>query len=676
MIDLNAVVIDFETRSKCDLLTQGSDKYAKHESTEVLCCAFRFLSDGARYAYDKILKGEDLPTWVRERLLGCDFYMAHNARFDQAIWEFVATADNDFPELDPDKWYCTSAQARANALPPSLEKAARALSGEHQKDHRGAALIRKFSIPRKEDGEFNEMTLDDRVDMLGYCVKDVEATVGIVQGSRLLTAEEHEDWIVNERINDRGICIDLETAKLATEYAGAEQAALAKEITEISAGAATKHTQHARIKNFVLSEIAGTEDEKRITAEMTVYVKGEEKTSLAKDIRANILNLADCGDIEISDAAYNIIMCSDEGNKSSVAKFKRMVSMADEDTHRVSGVFLFAGAGQTLRYSSKAVQVHNFSRTCFKPDEADEIARAMKKAESLPDVMLTLSKMLRPALIPAKGKTFVVGDWSAIEGRFLPWLSDSKGGEKVLDVFRRDEDIYLHTAATMKIDDRQIGKVATLSLGYQGGVNAFNSMGRNYGIYLPEARAKRIVDGWRNANQWAVKFWKDLETAAMRAMRSPETDFTAGRVKYRFVKGLMGGTLVCILPSGGCIQYPKARLEKIETQWGAKTQITYLKASINPAADAKEWARGSLYGGLLAENATQAIAAALLRENLRELADDPVVMHVHDEIVLEVDIEDAEVWIEDLQSVMEFVPEWATGLPLKAVPEKMDRYGK
>ena len=669
------MVYDFETRSKCDLTVEGADNYAMHESTEVLCCGFKFHPCGTEFSYDKHLRRPMTPEIIA-KILECDLYMAHNARFDQLIWEYVAVEDDNFPELEQDKHYCTAAQARVNALPSSLDKALRALDGKNKKDHKGAALIRKFSIPRKEDGEFNVQTQADRIEMLDYCMKDVRATAEFVHCTRFLTPTEHEDWLVNERINDRGMRIDTELAQLAVGYANDEQEALATELSELTDGAVTKHSQHTRIKDFVLAEISGTTDEKAVLAEMTVYVKDEKKTSLAKDIRANILNKVDAGEFSISDKAYDVIMCSDEGNKSSVAKFKRMVSLADSEDDRVRGVLIFAGAGQTLRYSSKGCQVHNFARDCFKPNDAEALMGNMRKDESLDDVMLTLSKMLRPAIIPAEGKSFVVGDWSAIEGRFLPWLANSVGGELVLDVFRNGEDIYMHTAEKMGIDDRQIGKVATLALGYQGGANAFNSMGRNYGVYFSEVQAKAIVDMWRNSNQWAVKFWKDLETAGRQAIRNPDTDFPVGRLKYRFVKGLMGGSLLCILPNGEAIQYPQARLENVQTSWGVKTQVTYLKASINPAADAKTWPRGTLYGGLMAENATQAIAASLLREKLRLLKLSPIVMHVHDEIVLEVPEAKVYMWAEVLQAAMESVPAWAEGLPLKAVPEVMARYGK
>lgn len=671
MNSLNAVVVDFETRSKCDLTMAGADIYAADPSTQVLCCAFYDLTTDQKWLWYP--SDGELPHELLDAIETSDFVVAHNARFDQMIWEYVAVDDHRFPELPREKWYCSAAQCRVNALPSALDKAARAINGKNKKDHKGGALIRKFSIPNAE-GKFNEMSPDDEREMGDYCVKDVLATVELVRTTRLMSPDEHGDWLINEAINDRGLKVDRALAAAAQSYASVEQGEIAKELTKITGGIITKHSQHIRINRWVRGEIEFSNDGATILNLMTVYKKGEKKYSLDKSVRENILSAADSGDISISDDAYNVLVLTDDGNKSSVAKFKRMLTMADSIDSRVRGAFIFAGAGQTGRFSSKGMQVHNFKRACFAVADAELMRRRMLREEAISDVMDTLAKLLRPAIIPAAGKMFVVGDWSAIEGRFLPWLAASAGAEKVLDVFRRDEDIYVHTADSMNIKDRQIGKVATLALGYQGGVNAFASMGRNYGLHLPEAQMSAVVQKWRAANLWALSFWKRLERAAMHAVMYPSKEVQAGQLKYVYVQNLLGGTLLCILPNGGAIQYPFAKIEELQTDYGTKKSVTYLKASISPAADAKEWPRGALYGGLMAENACQAIAASLLKEKLREC--DDVVMHVHDEIVLEVPADKAEQAAEKLQKIMEATPAWAKGLPLKAEPKIMSRYGK
>jgi DNA polymerase len=277
-----------------------------------------------------------------------------------------------------------------------------------------------------------------------------------------------------------------------------------------------------------------------------------------------------------------------------------------------------------------------------------------------------LKGMLRPAIIPAKGKSLVVADWAQIEARMTPWLSGR--GDDVLDVFRSGRDIYIREAAAMyKIpesevtsDQRQIGKVAILACGFGGGIGAFSAMGRAYGLTMTESDAQRTVDAWRRANQWAVRYWQELETGYMIAMRNKNKEIVAGRVTYLFD----GQHLWYALPSGRILCYPYAKLEE--------DGISYAKAAWKPAADAKEWPRARLWRGLACENITQAAANDVLRYALRQL--DDVILHVHDEIVIETD--QPQMVTEQLRKVMCTAPPWAQGLPLDAEIQTMTRYGK
>jgi DNA polymerase len=269
---------------------------------------------------------------------------------------------------------------------------------------------------------------------------------------------------------------------------------------------------------------------------------------------------------------------------------------------------------------------------------------------------------------------FVIGDWSAIEARGLPWLADSPCAARVLDVFRRGEDIYLHTADEMGGYDRQIGKVATLALGFGGAHGALAAMGRAYGVYLPEHEAKRVVRDWRRANAWAPAFWKQLDRAAKAAIRHPGQWFDAGMVSYCFAEGHLGGSLLAKLPGGVLLTYPRTRIEAGE--YGPV--ITAMKAAWTPKAEAKEWPRVTLWHGLLAENADQAFCARLLRSALLELDKQglPVVLHTHDEIVLEVKEAEAEAARDFLGAQMCETPYYAPGLPLTAEPVIRERYSK
>lgn len=278
--------------------------------------------------------------------------------------------------------------------------------------------------------------------------------------------------------------------------------------------------------------------------------------------------------------------------------------------------------------------------------------------------------MLRPSIYAKPGYALVVADWAAIEARANPWLSNDLHAEEVLDVFRAGRDIYVREAAgifrsdeaSITPDQRQIGKVAILSCGYAGGVGAFAAMGRAYGVVLPEEDAKRTVNAWRRANSWAVRYWSALENAYLLAMRHKGREFTAGRVTYLFD----GAHLWYALPSGRVLCYPFARLEE--------DGVSYLKAAWKPAADAKEWPRARLWRGLACENVCQATANDLLRHSLRQCPD--AVLHVHDEIVLEVPEASAEAAAAELVRVMCTPPAWAAGLPLKAEVKVMTRYGK
>jgi DNA polymerase len=281
-----------------------------------------------------------------------------------------------------------------------------------------------------------------------------------------------------------------------------------------------------------------------------------------------------------------------------------------------------------------------------------------------------LKSMLRPALIPAPGNVLIAADWSSIEARMNPWLSNCTSGMAKLDLFAKGEDVYkFNAAATFNVrvadvdkDQRQIGKVQELACGFAGGIGAFAAMGRAYGIYLPESDARRMVDAWRRANPWAVSYWSDLESAYTRAMRNKGYEFTAGRVTYLFD----GSHLWYALPSGRVLCYPFAKLEE--------EGVTYAKAAWKPAADAKEWPRARLWKGLACENITQAAANDVLRASLATL--DNVVLHVHDEIVVECREEDAEETKVKIETVMCTPPAWCADLPLGVEAAIMQRYGK
>ena len=618
--------VDFETRSACDLKSAGVYNYAQSLSTEVLCMA---------YAYDdgevQMWTGGPLPDFTGHQI------RAHNAAFERLIFWYVL--QQDYPL---EQFYCTAAQARANCAPGSLEDAGRFAGASMRKDHRGGHLVRQCCIP-----PYNTALLPE---LFEYCAQDVRAMRAISKVMRGLSDDELLDYHVNERINDRGVLVDVKLARSAVRYASAELTEIQDTVAKVTQGAVTS-VRSPKMRQWV---------QDRVSPEQLKLMTVEDRISIDKAVRANLLA---CDDLDPD--VREVVQSADDLWASSVAKFARMAALADEEDHRVRGAFVFNGGAATGRLSSYGLQVHNFTRKCAK--EPQQVRDSMvADAAIVPAygkrVTDVLKGMLRPALIPAPGKQFVVADWSGIEARCNPWLSGN--GEDVLDVFRSGQDIYVREASLIfKTEDvtpdmRQIGKVAILSCGYGGSVGAFAAMGRNYGVHLPEAAARRTVDAWRRANQWAVKYWQALESAYMRAMRNPNQEFAAGRVFYLFD----GVHLWYALPSGRVLCYPYARFEP--------DGVSYAKCAWKPAQGATEWPRARLWSGLAAENICQAVANDLLRHSLRQV--DDVVLTVHDEIVIETASPD----VDALRRVMCTPPDWAPNLPLNVDIKVMARYGK
>ena len=646
--------VDFETRSRCDLRSRGVYNYAQDASTDVLCMSYAFDDEDVR----TWLPSEPFPQDVKDHK---GLVYAHNAAFERLIFWYVLQVD-----FKLEQFYCTATQARANCAPGSLEDVGRFAGATMKKDHRGGQLIRLLSIPQA-DGTFRE---DAKLmqEMVDYCEQDVRAMRVIAQAQRPLSAEELADYHVNERINDRGVLLDRPLALAAVRYAEAELAEIQDIVAEITNGE-IKSVRSPKMKKWVLDRVGPQALELA-----TIYKDGEPKLSIDKNVRANLLALAGDNPDEVPSEVAEVIQCADDLWASSVAKFQRAASLADEEDHKVRGAFVFAGGSATGRASSYGLQVHNFPRKCARDPAL--VRQAMVRGHQIvPDhgrrVTDVLKGMLRPSLMAGKGKRLVVADWAAIEARVTPWASDSIFGERKLDIFAKGEDVYKHNAmATFSVGYgdvtthmRQVGKVQELACGFAGGVGAFASMGRIYGLLMSESDAKRMVDAWRRANKWAVPYWSGLEDTYMRAMRNKNREFTTGRVTYLFD----GLHLWYALPSGRVLCYPFARFNE-------KGELTYAKASWKPAADAKEWPRARLWRGLACENITQAVANDLLRYALRQL--DDVVLHIHDEIVLEVPEEDAEAAAARLVQIMCTPPPWATGLPLNAEVAIMDRYGK
>jgi DNA polymerase len=638
--------IDFETRSRCDLKAKGVYNYAQDASTDVLCMSYAF-DDGEVQTW---LPGQPFPQRVRE--WRGPIY-AHNAAFERLIFWYVLQIN-----FKLEQFYCTAAQARANCAPGSLEDVGRFAGADMRKDHRGAQLIRLLSVPQP-NGQFREDAAL-MAEMVRYCEQDVRVMRVVSKSLRPLSPDELTDYHANEQINDRGVLVDVPLCHAAVKYSADETVEIQQIVTEVTDGAITS-VRSPKMREWVLE---------RVGPEAKKLMWTGEKYSIDKTVRANLLAMEDPDEIPAHVA--DVIQCADDLWASSVAKFNRLSNLADEEDQRVRGAFVFAGGAATGRASSYGAQVHNFTRKCAK--EPDEVRHAMVRGHAITPrfgkrITDVLKGMLRPALIAKPGHVLIAYDWSAIEGRVHPWLSNCPAGEAKLDVFRSGMDPYkVNAAATFGVayadvtsDQRQVGKVQELALGFLGGAGAFEVFGRAYGIRLSVSEVNKAVEGWRRANPWAQAHGQQLEAAYLRAMRNKGFEFAAGRIVYLFD----GQTLWYSLPSGRVLCYPNAKFD-------AEGNVTYTKAAWKPAADAKEWPRARLWRGLACENVTQATAHDILRHSLRQL--DGVVLHVHDEIVVECPASDAEGVASHIHQIMCAPPAWAEGLPLAAEGVTTTRY--
>ena len=343
-------------------------------------------------------------------------------------------------------------------------------------------------------------------------------------------------------------------------------------------------------------------------------------------------------------------------------------------------------------------QPHNLVRDKLKA--VDAVVEAVLEARDAGEItalsgenmLTTLARLLRPMVVADEGKTLVWADYSAVEARALPWLSLEPTAEIVLDYFRQDKDPYIREASNIygvseadilaryKAEDteaklwRQIGKVAVLALGFQGGEGAFRKMARAYGIKIAAELAQMIKIKWRQNNPWAAAFWAKLHNAAVSATRAEGRVFEAGRVSYL----RQGSDLYCRLPCGRLLTYPDVRLEAVGSARGESYQLSALKGSLRPEEGTNVWPRVNLYGGIEAENVTQGICASLLRLADRDLEEAgwPVVMHTHDELMLEVFDDEIEEAKTALRQAMLRKRGWNDDLPLQVELGSGKVYGK
>ena len=738
--------LDFESRSPVDLRAAGLYIYAAHAHTTALCLAWAFGNETPQLWKP----GEPFPRAVLDHIAAGGEVVAHNAPFEIAMWNGplqrqllhcphgVHDASDKcncgdgvdwlrhacsvaFPVLKPEQCDCTMARAYALSWPGGLDDLAPAMRLGVAKDRRGRFLIQKLCKPqRAADGSYYWNNSPELLaEMYAYCLQDVRVEQAVDRLLMPLSPSERALWVLDQKINARGVYVDTSTAARALAVAGEETEKAALEVREITGGIVGGVGQVARIQQWLAT-------------------KGVKTKRLTKSAVANMIR-------DLPDMAPEIrrlLTLRQDTAKSSVSKFAAMQRVVGSDG-RARGMFQYHGAG-TGRWSGRLLQVHNFPRGTddFTPDMALYLVEMLRRPNAGERIALTLGNPmdalsfgLRPMLMAAPGNELHAADYSNIEGRVAAWLA---GEEWKLDAFREYDagigpDLYnLAYAKSFNVGvasvtkaQRQIGKVQELALGFQGGVGAFASMAANYGIWvgddldkapadakqkLSTLQADEIKTGWRDAHPYVVRAWYELDRCARKAIASRSVVYAlGGKIAYR----MHGDYLLCRLPSGRVIAYPFARIEpahdfgtrleirtvrnrladlkrdgrkdddalvlkwrdkpkELEAKPKTDTQITY--DGFN--SQTRQWGAETTYGGKLFENVVQAIARCALDGAMRalEAAGWPIVLHVHDEIVCETPA--GKHSLNDMVCIMSTVPAWAPSLPLSVAGWTGIRYRK
>ena len=637
--------IDLETYSSVGLGKSGVYKYAESEDFEILLFAYS-IDDGEVKVID-LASGEIIPEEILSALSDESVEKwAFNANFERVcLSRFLGK------RLKPQGWYCTMIWSAYLGLPLSLEKVGEVLKLNKQKLNEGKALIRYFSIPCKATKTNGMRTrnlpphdLEKWSIFKEYNQRDVETEMAIKKklSAFPILKSEWENYWVDQNINDRGILID-----------------------EVLVDSAIKFDEILRDENMDRAiELTGLENPNSpLQLREWLNKKGLEIDSLAKkDVESALKNAE--GDIK------EVLELRQELSKSSVRKYDAMKNVKGKD-NRARGLIQFYGANRTGRYSGRLIQVQNLRRNNLKDLD---LARSLVKNrdyetmeilyESPSDI---LSQLIRTAFIAKEGTRFIISDFSAIEARVLAWLA---GEQWVLDAFENGEDIYCRTASRMfgvPVEKhgvnghlRQKGKIATLACGYQGALGALKAMG-GIEMGLSEDELQSIVDSWREANPNIVSLWWDIDSVVKRVVK------TRSKEGYKnLVISYEKGILFIELPSKRRLAYPKAKIGM--NRFGGES-VVYEGVVVG-----NKWDKIESYGGKFVENIVQAIARDILAETMMRLEEKGfnIVMHIHDEVVIESDSSS----IEEVNQIMSLLPSWAPGLILDADGFESEFYKK
>lgn len=651
---MQTLSIDIETYSDVNLSKCGVYKYAESPDFEILL--FGYSADGSEVTVIDLAQGERLPQEIIEALTDDTVIKwAFNANFERVclsryLRDLGVSLDpfhDNHPLsqecarfLNPESWRCSMVWAATMGLPLSLEGVGAVLGLEKQKLTEGKDLIKYFSVPcapTKANGgrtRNHPFHAPDKWEAFKkYNIRDVETEIGIKDRLAKFPVPEEvwDEYHIDQEINDRGVRLDMDLVKEAIEMDSRSRSELTAAMKDMTALDNPNSVQ--QMKQWLSDN-------------------GLETDSLGKKVVAELIKNA-------TPELQTVLELRQQLAKSSVKKYQTMERAVCDDG-RARGMFAFYGANRTGRWAGRLIQLQNLPQNHL-PDLAD--ARALVKSgdfdavkllyEDVPD---TLSQLIRTAFIPKDGTKFYVSDFSAIEARVIAWYAGETWRQKV---FETGGDIYCASASQMfhvPVEKhginghlRQKGKIAELALGYGGSVGALKAMGA-IEMGLSEDELPPLVDAWRQTNPNIVKFWWDVDRAVMEAVKYKHTTSSYGLTFF-----CRSGMLFITLPSGRNLAYVKP---KVGTNKFGGECITY-----EGIGSTKKWERLDSYGPKFVENIVQATSRDILCYAMKTLRCCSIVMHIHDELVIEAD---PRMSLDVLCEQMGRTPPWAKGLKLRA----------
>lgn len=645
---MKTLSIDIETYSDQNLAKTGVYRYVESPIFEILL--FAYSVDGGSVQQVDLACGEQIPAKVLSALTdGSVTKWAFNANFERiCLSRFLGFPTGDY--LAPDSWKCSMVWAATMGLPLSLEGVGAVLGLEKQKLTEGKDLIKYFCqpcAPTKSNGQRTRNlpahSPDKWLAFKKYNIRDVETEMSIQTRLAKYPVPDSvwDEYHIDQEINDRGVALDMELVRQAIQMDGRSRSELTQAMKELTALENPNSVQ--QMKQWLSDN-------------------GMETDTLGKKAVSEMLKTA-------PPELQTVLTLRQQLAKSSVKKYQTMGTAVCADG-RARGMFQFYGANRTGRWAGRIIQMQNLPQNHLS-DLAE--ARGLVRCgdfegvkmlyEDVPD---TLSQLIRTAFVPQGDRKFIVADFSAIEARVIAWLAGEEWRQKV---FSDGKDIYCASASQMfgvPVEKhgvnghlRQKGKIAELALGYGGSVGALRAMGA-LDMGLTEDELPPLVGAWRQANPKIVQFWWAVDRAVMEAVRFKHTKETHG-----ITFSCRSGMLFIMLPSGRHLAYVKP---KIGTNKFGGDCITY-----EGVGGTKKWERLDSYGPKFVENIVQATARDILCYAMKTLRCCSIVMHIHDEVVIEAD---HRMSLQAICDQMGRTPPWAKGLQLRADGYETEFYKK